>query len=70
MEAGCLQVRVIGRRDGPVVTLGGTVVAGQPARPTLAEAKTVAKHRDRLAPAGRAHQFPRAISFNPSMSNA
>jgi len=35
-----------------------------PACPALADAKTVAKHRDRLAPADWAYQFPRDISFS------
>jgi hypothetical protein len=41
-----------------------------PACPTLADAKAVAKHRDRLAPTGRAHQFPLAISFKASTFSA
>jgi len=32
--------------------------------------KTIHKHQDRLAPARRAHQFPFAISFRPSISTS
>ena len=46
------------------------MLADHPARPALADAKTVAQHRDRLAPTGRAYQFPRAISFNARFSSA
>ncbi len=38
--------------------------------PALAEPETVAKHRDRLAPAGRAYQFPRDISLSARTSSA
>ncbi len=53
-----------------LMALGRAVLAGDPARPALADAEAVAEHRDRLAPAGRAQKFPPAISFNPSMSSA
>jgi len=36
------------------VALGGAVLAGDPARPTLGEAEAVLKGQDRLAPSGRA----------------
>jgi len=38
--------------------------------PALADAETVAEHRDRPTPADRAYQFPREISFNARFSNA
>ena len=52
------------------MTLRGAVLPEIPARPTLADAQAVAKHRDRLTPAGRAYQFPFAISFNALMFSA
>jgi len=57
---------------GPLgfVTLRGAVLPEIPARPTLADAQAVAKHRDRLTPAGRAYQFPFAISFSALMFSA
>src|ERR1035437_5688856 len=56
---------------GPLrlVTLRRARLPDHPARPALTDAETVAKHRDRLAPAGRAYQFPRAISFNAWFSS-
>ncbi len=52
------------------MTLRGTRLADDLACPALADAKTVAKHRDRLAPTDRAYQFPREISFNARTSSA
>jgi len=52
------------------VALAGSVLPAELAGPALAEAKAVDEHVDRLATAGRAHQFPRAISFSPSISSA
>ena len=52
-----------------LVTLSGARLPDHPACPALADGETVAKHRDRLAPAGRAYQFPRAISFNAWFSS-
>jgi hypothetical protein len=46
------------------------MLANNTACPALADTKTIAKHRDRLAPAGRAYQFPREISFNARTSSA
>ncbi len=45
-----------------LVALRGAMLLHHPARPALADAETVAQHRDRPAPAGRAYQFPFAIS--------
>ena len=53
-----------------LVTLRGAMLPDHSACPALADAETVAKHRDRLAPAGRAYQFPRAISFSARFSSA
>jgi hypothetical protein len=47
-----------------LVTLRRARLPDHLACPALADAEAVAKHRDRLASAGRAYQFPRAISFN------
>jgi len=38
--------------------------------PALADTEAVAKHRDRLATTGWAHQFPLEISFNARFSSA
>ncbi len=38
--------------------------------PALADAETIAEHRDRLASADWAYQFPRLISFNARFSSA
>jgi hypothetical protein len=57
------QRRVIPGAHG-LVTLSGAMLPHHPASPALADAKAIAKHRDRLAPTGWAYQFPRAISFN------
>jgi hypothetical protein len=40
-----------------------------PTCPALADAEAVAEHRDRLASAGWAYQFPRAISFSAWFSS-
>ena len=37
-----------------LVALGGAVLAGDPARPTLGEAEPILQHADGLAPPGRA----------------
>ena len=57
---------------GPLglVPLGRAVLPAHSACPALADAEAVAKHRDRLSPTGRAHQFPRATSFNARFSSA
>jgi len=39
-------------------------------RPPLRHLKAILKHQERLAPARRAHQFPRAISRNPRFSSS
>ena len=41
-----------------LMALGGAVLAGDPARPTLGEAEAVAEHAGRLAPPGQAQKFP------------
>jgi len=46
------------------------MLAHHPARPALADAETIAKDHDRLAPPGSAYQSPFAISFNARFSNA
>src|SRR5437763_5714565 len=46
------------------------MLAHHPTCPALADAETVAQHRDRPAPTGWAYQFPRDISFNARFSNA
>ena len=53
-----------------LAALRGAMLIDVPARPALADAETVAQHRDRLAPTDRAHQFPFATSFSASMFNA
>ncbi len=63
------QRRVI-RRPDRLMTLRGAMLANHPARPALADAETIAEHRDRPAPTGWAYQFPRDISFNARFSNA
>jgi len=57
---------------GPVglVALGGAVLAGDPARPTLGEAEAVPERQDRLPPPGRAQTFPRATSLSASISSS
>src|SRR5438876_11670601 len=40
------------------------------ARPTLGEPLAVHQHEDRLAPPGRAYQFPDATSFSASISSS
>jgi hypothetical protein len=57
------QRRVIPGAHG-LVTLSEAMLPHHPASPALADAKAIAKHRDRLAPTGWAYQFPRDISFN------
>jgi len=53
-----------------LMTLRETRLPNNPACPALADAETVAKHRDRLTPTDRAYQFPRDISFNARTSSA
>ena len=65
----CAQRRVI-LRALRLVALRGAMLPDDPACPALADAETVAKHRDRPAPADRAYQFPREISFNARFSSA
>jgi hypothetical protein len=62
------QRRVI-RRAHRLATLRAAMLTNHPASPALADAKTITKHRDRLAPTGRAYQFPREISFNAWFSS-
>jgi hypothetical protein len=50
--------RLIISGDRRLAPLGGAVLGDIPPRPALAEPQAVAQHRDRLAPAGWAHQFP------------
>ncbi len=57
------QRRVI-RGAHRLAALRGAMLADHASCPALADAKTVAQHRDRPAPTGWAYQFPRAISFN------
>ena len=47
-----------------LVALRGAMLPDDPACPALADAETVAEHRDRLAPTDRAYQFPLEISFS------
>ncbi len=63
------QRRIVG---GPrrLVTLRGAMLPNDPACPALADAETVAEHRDRLTPTDRAYQFPLEISFNARTSSA
>jgi len=60
---------IVGRPLG-LMTLRRAVLTDEPARPALGDAQAVAKHRDRLTPPGRAHQFPFATSFKASMLSA
>ena len=55
-QRGAQRLIVAGDRRGP--TLGGAMLTDIPTRPALTERQAVAQHRDRLTPAGRAHQFP------------
>jgi hypothetical protein len=57
-------------RASRLTPLRRAVLASDPTGPALTDTEAVAKHRDRLAPTVRAHQFPLAISFKPSMSSA
>ena len=52
------QASVIDARRRRLVTLRETLLASQPAGPTLAELQAVDEHVDRLTPAGRAQKFP------------
>jgi hypothetical protein len=63
------QRRVI-RRDARLATLRRAMLTRDLTRPPLRHTKTIHKHQDRLAPARRAHQFPFAISFSPSISTS
>jgi hypothetical protein len=62
--------RLIIRREHRLAPLRGAMLIDVPACPTLADTETVAQHRDRMAPPGRAHQFPLATSLSASMFNA
>jgi hypothetical protein len=62
--------RLIVAGDDGVAPLRRAVLIDIPARPALADAEAVAQHRDRLAPTGRAHQFPFATSLSASMFSA
>src|SRR5213078_2929244 len=53
-----------------LVALRGAMLPHDPARPALADIQTVAQHRNRLTPAGWAHQFPLATSFSACFSSA
>ena len=46
------------------------MLTDHPACPALADAETIAQHRDRPAPTGWAYQFPRETSLNARFSNA
>jgi hypothetical protein len=50
--------RLIISDDGRLAPLGRAVLGDIPTSPALAQRQAVAQHHDRLAPAGRAHQFP------------
>ncbi len=56
--------RLVIARARRLAALGRAVLAHDPTRPALADAQTVAQHRDRPAPTGWAHQFPRDTSFS------
>jgi hypothetical protein len=47
------------------VALGGAVLAGKPARPTLREPQPFLQSQDSTAPPGRAQKFPADNSFRP-----
>jgi hypothetical protein len=47
------------------VTLGGAMLAGQTARPTLREPKPFLESQDGTAPPGRAQKFPADSSLSP-----
>src|SRR3954470_24362691 len=53
-----------------LVALRGAMLSHDSARPALADTEAVLQHQDRAAPAGWAHQFPRAISFSACVSSA
>ncbi len=53
-----------------LVALRRAMLAHIPARPTLRQPQSVAQHRGRLTPPGRAYQFPRDISFSARTSSA
>jgi len=64
------QIAVIGGRRRWGVALGGAMLPDVATGPALADTEAVAKHRDRPAPALRAHQFPRETSLSASMFSA
>jgi len=54
LQLGDLAQSLIVGGEGRLVALCRSVLAGDPARPTLGEAKAVLQYQDRLAPPGRA----------------
>ena len=62
--------RLIVGPNNRLAALCGAVLTDDPAGPALADAQAIAKHRDRPAPAGWAHQFPFATSFSARHSSA
>ena len=50
--------------------LGGSRLSDGPTRTTLGDRQAIHEHRNRLAAACRAHQFPFATSFKATMSRA
>ena len=63
------QVLLVGNDASPV-PLGGTVLADQGACPPLGGPEATLQAMDRLSTSFGAYQFPRATSFNMSMSRA
>ena len=53
-----------------LIALCRAMLTNDPTRPALADAKAVAKHRDRPTPTGWAYQFPRETSFSARFSSA
>jgi hypothetical protein len=48
-----------------LVALGGAMLTGKPARPTLRETQPLPQHENGTAPPGRAQKFPADSSFSP-----
>src|SRR5919106_2208075 len=51
-------------------TLGGAMLADDPASPPFRHLEAVLEHHDRVAPARRAQKFPLATSFSASISSS
>ena len=51
--------------DSRLMTLGGAVLAGETARPTLGEPQPLLQRKNSTTPPGRAQKFPDASSFSP-----